>query len=106
MPNQKDTRGILYQIKVKGNLDSKWANWFEGFILESHGDGETLLSGKVPDQAALHGMLSKLNNLGLPLVLVMQVDHRLTSTCCPLCGQRLRDSSVAANAPSHRSGLT
>jgi hypothetical protein len=89
MADSKDSKGTLYHIKVKGNLDPKWADWFEGFILESHGDGETLLTGKMPDQAALHGMLSKINNLGLRLILVLQVDDPDTTESCPLCGQRI-----------------
>lgn len=88
MPNHEDTKGTLYQIKVKGNLDPKWADWFEGFTLESC-NGETLLNGRVADQAALHGVLSKINNLGIPLVLVAQVDHLHTNIHCPLCGHRI-----------------
>lgn len=88
MPNHTDSKGTLYQIKVKGNLDPKWAGWFEGFTLESR-DGDTLFSGRVADQAALHGMLNKINNLGLPLVLVAKVDHLHTNTSCPLCGHRV-----------------
>ena len=75
MSNEKDIDGTLYYIKVKGNLDPKWADWFEVFTLASGSDGETLLSGRVADQAALHGILSKINNLGLHLVLVAQVDR-------------------------------
>lgn len=86
MSNHKDIKGTLYQIKVKGNLDPKWADWFEGFVLSTRDDGETLLSGRVADQAALHGMLGKINSLGIPLVLVARVDPPFISTCCPLCG--------------------
>jgi hypothetical protein len=89
MSHHKDTRGTLYHIRVKGNLDPKWADWFEGFVLASCGDDETLLSGRVADQAALHGMLSKINSLGIQLILVVQIDHPYTDTCCPLCGHRI-----------------
>ena len=87
MSNEKVIEGTLYFIKVKGNLDPKWANWFEGFVLASHGDGETLLSGRVADQAALHGILDRINNLGLSLVLVTQIDHPYSAMRCPMCGQ-------------------
>ena len=84
MANEKDIEGALYHIKVKGNLDLKWADWFDGFALTSHGNGETLLRGKVPDQAALHGILNKINRLGLSLILVAQVED---GDDCPWCGQ-------------------
>jgi len=87
MSSEKESKGTIYHIRVKGNLDPKWADWFEGFDLASDGHGETLLSGRVADQAALHGMLGKLNSLGLHLVLVNQVDHSYTGRRCQMCGQ-------------------
>ncbi len=59
----------LYQIRLKGILDSKWSDWFDGFAI-SNQDDETLLTGSVQDQAALHGILGKINSLGLALVSV------------------------------------
>lgn len=73
MSNEKDSEGISYHIKIKGNLDPKWADWFDGFVLTFPGNDETLLSGRVADQAALHGILNKINRLGLFLILVAQV---------------------------------
>jgi hypothetical protein len=73
MSNEKDSEGTLYDIKVKGNLDPKWADWFDGFVLTFPNHNETLLSGRVADQAALHGILNKINRLGLVLILVAQV---------------------------------
>jgi len=64
-----------YQIRVKGNLDPKWSDWFDGFSITSQED-ETLLTGLVPDQAALHGILSKINSLGLALVSVNQLPDK------------------------------
>lgn len=58
------------QIRVKGHLDSSWSDWFDGLTVTPEPDGETLLSGPVADQAALHGLLKKVRDLGLPLVLV------------------------------------
>ena len=60
----------LYRIRVKGNLDRKWSDWFDGFSITPHGDDETLLTGQVVDQSALHGMLGKIRDLGLPVLLV------------------------------------
>lgn len=60
----------LYRIRVKGNLDRKWSDWFDGFCITPHGDDETLLTGQVVDQSALHGMLGKIRDLGLPILLV------------------------------------
>ncbi len=57
----------IYHIRVKGNLDEKWADWFEGFVMTSRDGGETLLCGAVVDQAALHGVLGKICGLGLSL---------------------------------------
>jgi len=73
MSNEKDSEGTSYHIKVKGNLDPKWADWFDGFVLTFPGNDETLLSRRVADQAALHGILNKINRLGLVLIFVAQV---------------------------------
>ncbi len=81
-----EMQGTMYYIKVRGNLDSKWADWFGGFVLTSQDDGETLLQGTVADQAALHGVLDKINHLGLLLILVARVDQLYTGKRCPLCG--------------------
>ena len=58
----------IYQIRVKGNLEQRWSDWFDGFAIEPQPDDETLLTGSVADQAALHGILTKISNLGLPLL--------------------------------------
>jgi hypothetical protein len=82
----KDISGSQYHIKVQGNLDPRWADWFEGFTLTTRSERETLLSGRVADQAALHGVLEKINRLGLSLLLVVQVEPLDTGGHCPLCG--------------------
>ncbi|GIO14925.1 hypothetical protein J19TS2_44800 [Cohnella xylanilytica] len=61
-----------YEIRIKGHLDARWADWFEGMSLTREGDGTTVLYGPVADQAALHGMLRKTRDLGLALVSVIQ----------------------------------
>jgi len=88
MSNDKNIEGTLYHIKLKGNLDPKWADWFDGLVLTSPRDGgETLLSGRIADQATLHGILNKINRLGLLLILVAQLDDPYIGDYCPLCGQ-------------------
>jgi hypothetical protein len=67
-----DRQGI-YQIRVRGILDEKWSDWFDGFTIIPQGGDETLLAGPVADQAALHGLLAKIRDLGLPLLSVERV---------------------------------
>ena len=64
----------LYEIRVKGQLDLKWSDWFDGFTITRVDGGETMLVGTVADQAALHGMLHKIRDLGLPLLSVQRLD--------------------------------
>ena len=65
--------GSRYEIRLHGHLDTRWAAWFEGMTLIHAADGTTALSGVVVDQAALHGLLQKLRDLGVPLVSVTEV---------------------------------
>ena len=64
----------LYEIRVRGHLDSRWGLWFDGMGLSQQGDGSTLIHGPVVDQAALYGLLHKMRDAGLPLLSVRQVD--------------------------------
>jgi hypothetical protein len=61
---------LVYQIRIKGHLGQQWAEWFEGLTITLEEDGSTLLTGKVVDQAALHGILKKVRDLGMPLLSV------------------------------------
>jgi hypothetical protein len=63
-----------YEIRVKGHLDNRWVAWFDGLTLTHEGDGTTLIHGPVADQAALHGLLQKVRDVGLPLVSVTQIE--------------------------------
>ena len=58
---------MQYEILIDGHLGARWAAWFEGFAISSGPDGTTVLRGQVVDQAALHGLLQKLRDLGIPL---------------------------------------
>ena len=72
---QAPTHGqpAVYQIRLKGHLGSPWTDWFEGLVITLEEDGDTLVTGPVVDQAALHGLLKKVRDLGAPLVSVVQV---------------------------------
>ena len=61
---------LVYQIRIKGHLGREWTDWFEGLTLTALDNGETLLTGPVVDQAALHGLLRKVRDLGMPLLSV------------------------------------
>ena len=67
------TADELYEIRVEGRLGAKWSSWFDGMTVRDLPNGETVLRGPVADQAALHGILVKIRNLGLPLVSVHRV---------------------------------
>jgi hypothetical protein len=64
----------VYHIRVKGRLDPRWTDWFAGLTITPGDNGDTLLTGPVVDQAALHGLLRRVRDLGLPLLSVMQVE--------------------------------
>ena len=66
--------GGSYEIRLRGHLEARWASWFDGLSLTHAGDGTTAIRGPVVDQAALHGLLTRVRDLGLPLLAVTQVD--------------------------------
>jgi len=71
MSEQPDTR--IYEIRVRGELTPRWSCWFAGLAVSSDG-GDTLIVGPVDDQAALHGLLARIRDLGLPLLAVQMLD--------------------------------
>jgi hypothetical protein len=73
MANNPD-RPMIYQIRIEGHLGPRWSGWFEGLTITPEEGGETLLSGPVVDQAALHGLLRKVRDLGMPLISAIRVE--------------------------------
>jgi hypothetical protein len=65
------TETEYYEIRVRGQLDNHWRVWFEELALTPLENGETLIAGPIPDQAALHGILAKIQDLGMPLLSVV-----------------------------------
>ena len=63
-----------YEIRVKGHLDQRWSEWFDGMTITNVENGETIISGSLPDQAALHSMLVKVYNLNLTLISVSRIE--------------------------------
>jgi hypothetical protein len=74
-PKPATNQTVIYQIRIKGHLDREWTDWFEGLTITLEVGGDTLLTGPVADQAALHGLLKKVRDLGMPLVSVGPVEH-------------------------------
>jgi hypothetical protein len=73
---EDDDEPGLYEIRIKGHLDNRWADWFDGLTITLEDNGDTQLTGPVIDQAALHSLLRKVRDLGLPLVSVFHVDPK------------------------------
>ena len=73
MPTGRHQNPGRYEIRVKGHLDTRWAAWFDGLTLAHGSDGTTIIHGPVADQAALHGLLQKIRDLGLPLISVNHI---------------------------------
>ncbi len=63
-----------YEIRLAGRLDARWAAWFDGLTVDDTVDGTTVIAGDVPDQAALHGLLQRVRDLGLPLISVTRIE--------------------------------
>lgn len=73
-PKTDPSQPMVYEIRIKGHLSCQWTEWFGGLNITMEEDGETLLTGPVVDQAALHGLLKKVRDLGLPLISVNRVE--------------------------------
>jgi hypothetical protein len=73
-PESDAGRPGVYQIRIQGHLGRQWTEWFEGMTITLEANGDTLLTGPVVDQAALHGFLRKVRDLGMPLLAVTSVE--------------------------------
>jgi hypothetical protein len=73
-PQPDSTQAPFYKIRIKGQLDNQWTDWFEGLTITIEDNGDTLLEGLIIDQAALHGILKKVRDLGMPLISVSTVE--------------------------------
>ncbi len=73
-PGREADQPAVYEIRIKGHLNPEWADWFEGLTLVLEENGDTRLTGPVIDQAALHGLLKKVRDLGLPLLGVNAIE--------------------------------
>ena len=76
-PENDAGQPMIYQIRIKGQLDRQWTDWFEGLAITLEENGDTLLTGPVVDQAALHGLLKKVRDLGVTLISVNRLDPGL-----------------------------
>ena len=71
---------MVYQIRIKGHLGPQWTKWFEGMDITPQDNGDTLVTGTVIDQAALHGVLKRVRDLNLPLLSIMEVPTKQEDT--------------------------
>jgi hypothetical protein len=73
-PSHQQDKPVIYEIRVKGILDEQWSSWLGGLTIVPQVSGETLLTGPVRDQAALHGLIIKIRDMGLPLLSIKRMD--------------------------------
>ena len=72
-----------YEVRLTGHLDAHWTAWFDGLTVSHENDGTTAITGEVVDQAALHGLIQRVRDLGLPLVSVRKVDSDQPAVTTP-----------------------
>lgn len=74
---------MQYEIRIEGRLGTRWTAWFDGLSITAEEDGTTVLRGSVVDQAALHGLLQKLRDVGIPLISLTPVEAPTTEGLAP-----------------------
>jgi len=79
-PETSPNQPMVYQIKIEGQLGHQWTDWFDGLTITLEDNGNTLITGPVIDQAALHGLLKKVRDLGTPLISVNRVEPNKADT--------------------------
>ena len=97
MPKEPDSKNnprqpIVYQIRLKGHLNRRWADWFDGLTITLEDNGDTLLTGPVVDQAALHGLLKKVRDLGMPLVSVNRIQFNKAHPNRSMKGEKMNEN--------------
>jgi len=80
LPQNDLNEPLTYQIRLKGELGAEWADWFDGLTITLEEQGNTLITGQALDQAALHGLLKKVRDLGMPLISVSPLEHGQADT--------------------------
>lgn len=81
-PTHPNSEPIVYQIRLRGHIAPRWTDWFEGMCISLEDTGDTLLTGPLPDQSALHGLFKKVRDAGMPLLSVNPVaPHQATCRC-------------------------
>ena len=95
-----DTRPLkskraIYEIRIRGRLDEDWIEWFDEMALTHTDEGQTILAGPVPDQAALHGILNKIRNLNLELVSVTQIEADSKDEVNTWCSEQAKSEGDA-----------
>ena len=76
--NHQTNEAMIYQIRLQGHLGRQWTEWFEGMTITLEDNGDTLITGPIADQSALHGLLKKVRDLGMPLLSVTSVESDQT----------------------------
>lgn len=84
-PNDASDQSNIYQIKVKGHLDSQWSDWFDNLTVTTNEDGTTYLTGLVVDDAVLHGLLKKVRDSGMRLLAVNRIESDQAETIVKDC---------------------
>jgi hypothetical protein len=74
IPTSDPAEAGPYEVRLTGHLDARWTAWFDGLTVRHDDDGTTVISGRIADQAALHGLLQRVRDLGLPLISVSRVE--------------------------------
>jgi hypothetical protein len=90
-----ESKRAIYEIRIRGRLDEDWIEWFDEMTLTHTSEGQTILTGPVPDQAALHGTLNKIRNLNLELISVTQIEPGSKDEANAWCSEQIKSEGGA-----------